>query len=162
MSRRLFTAWSVLSLVLCLAIVVLWILSFRRPLVYGFRHHGDASQAVVGCGRIEISNSPAVAAEAAQRRRDLAIMSTIGGESEKPLLVLAPPKVSPWTWSSGLTVPLLALLLGLAPAFAVTDLIRRAAKDPSAICSACGYNLTGNTSGVCPECGEPTTVGSKA
>jgi hypothetical protein len=23
-------------------------------------------------------------------------------------------------------------------------------------CSSCGYNLTGNTSGVCPECGVPT------
>jgi predicted amidophosphoribosyltransferase len=24
-------------------------------------------------------------------------------------------------------------------------------------CSGCGYNLTGNTSGVCPECGAPVT-----
>ncbi len=24
-------------------------------------------------------------------------------------------------------------------------------------CSQCGYNLTGNTSGICPECGTPTT-----
>lgn len=23
------------------------------------------------------------------------------------------------------------------------------------VCTACGYNLTGNTSGVCPECGTP-------
>jgi hypothetical protein len=29
-------------------------------------------------------------------------------------------------------------------------------------CSACGYNLTGNTSGVCPECGTPTTERVKA
>lgn len=28
------------------------------------------------------------------------------------------------------------------------------------ICHMCGYNLTGNVSGVCPECGEP--VGTKA
>jgi len=25
---------------------------------------------------------------------------------------------------------------------------------PSGHCQKCGYNLTGNTSGVCPECGE--------
>ena len=31
---------------------------------------------------------------------------------------------------------------------------RRARKE--AQCVQCGYNLTGNTSGVCPECGEPT------
>jgi uncharacterized paraquat-inducible protein A len=24
------------------------------------------------------------------------------------------------------------------------------------LCAACGYDLTGNTSGVCPECGTPT------
>ena len=29
-------------------------------------------------------------------------------------------------------------------------------------CVTCGYNLTGNTSGVCPECGTPTTAGVKA
>ena len=27
--------------------------------------------------------------------------------------------------------------------------------DEGPICAACGYNLTGNLSGVCPECGEP-------
>lgn len=25
------------------------------------------------------------------------------------------------------------------------------------VCLKCGYNLTGNTTGVCPECGEPST-----
>jgi quinol-cytochrome oxidoreductase complex cytochrome b subunit len=28
-------------------------------------------------------------------------------------------------------------------------------------CSSCGYNLTGNDSGVCPECGRDLTSGSK-
>jgi len=26
--------------------------------------------------------------------------------------------------------------------------------DPPGHCTACGYDLTGNTSGVCPECGK--------
>jgi hypothetical protein len=29
-------------------------------------------------------------------------------------------------------------------------------------CSRCGYNLTGNTSGVCPECGTPVLVKPEA
>ena len=28
-------------------------------------------------------------------------------------------------------------------------------------CVACGYELTGNTSGICPECGEPTATGTR-
>ncbi len=29
-------------------------------------------------------------------------------------------------------------------------------RPPAGHCQACGYNLTGNESGTCPECGEPT------
>jgi hypothetical protein len=29
-------------------------------------------------------------------------------------------------------------------------------------CRQCGYNLTGNVSGICPECGQPTKGGSRA
>jgi predicted amidophosphoribosyltransferase len=33
---------------------------------------------------------------------------------------------------------------------------------PTAVghCRKCGYNLTGNISGVCPECGEPSRSGT--
>lgn len=27
---------------------------------------------------------------------------------------------------------------------------------PAGFCAQCGYDLTGNTSGICPECGTPT------
>jgi len=36
---------------------------------------------------------------------------------------------------------------------------RRDRRPPKGHCQACGYNLTGNTSGICPECGEPATTG---
>lgn len=42
--------------------------------------------------------------------------------------------------------PLLALVRGP---------VRRAVRRRRGACLQCGYNLTGNTSGVCPECGEP-------
>jgi len=32
---------------------------------------------------------------------------------------------------------------------------RRCWDSPQPRCNQCGYNLTGNTSGVCPECGTP-------
>jgi hypothetical protein len=33
-------------------------------------------------------------------------------------------------------------------------LLRRGRPNPPGHCSTCGYDLTGNTSGVCPECGD--------
>ena len=53
--------------------------------------------------------------------------------------------------------PLLAMLTMLA----ITPLILRSVRSPrwktktDARSSTCGYNLTGNTSGICPECGTP-------
>lgn len=32
---------------------------------------------------------------------------------------------------------------------------RRVSAAPAPLCEACGYNLTGNVSGICPECGRP-------
>ena len=54
--------------------------------------------------------------------------------------------------------PLLAAALALPALAAVaTHLWRRARqrRRPPGLCRACGYNLTGNTSGKCSECGEP-------
>ncbi len=31
---------------------------------------------------------------------------------------------------------------------------------PPGTCRTCGYNLTGNTTGICPECGSPTKLHS--
>jgi len=42
------------------------------------------------------------------------------------------------------------LLLAILPAAYVVHMKRRI---PAGCCAICGYNLTGNTSGTCPECG---------
>jgi hypothetical protein len=50
----------------------------------------------------------------------------------------------------------LLLILTLAfPAVWVVALILRRVPRGKSLCPSCGYNLTGNTSGVCPECGTP-------
>ncbi len=45
-------------------------------------------------------------------------------------------------------IGLVMLLIGLWPRF------RSPAHDP-VLCQYCGHNLTGNVSGICPECGKP-------
>jgi len=47
-------------------------------------------------------------------------------------------------------------LVGLLAAYPAITLIRgrfRSRPSPKSLCVKCGYNLTGNVSGVCPECG---------
>jgi hypothetical protein len=46
-----------------------------------------------------------------------------------------------------------ALLFAVMPAFWLALRMTRRPADRTS-CGNCGYNLTGNTSGVCPECGE--------
>ena len=49
----------------------------------------------------------------------------------------------------------LAMDAGLAlPGVVVAVLIARRRGYPRGCCSRCGYDLTGNESGVCPECGK--------
>ena len=50
---------------------------------------------------------------------------------------------------------------GMALAVGIPFRVRRRPVPPDH-CQACGYNLTGNISGVCPECGTPVAHGSGA
>jgi len=54
-----------------------------------------------------------------------------------------------WEWG----VPMWCLVAPLAVAIWLTRDRRRRCK--SGFCLRCGYNLTGNVSGICPECGTP-------
>lgn len=53
------------------------------------------------------------------------------------------------------------VMLGLAAGIVVLVPIYRLAMRPTIwavaphLCASCGYNLTSNTSGICPECGQP-------
>lgn len=67
-------------------------------------------------------------------------VSTVTGGKVVPLLS---------TWYVWLPLPLLLILFG-ALAIALFVWSRR---NPQGHCRKCGYNLTGNTSGACPECG---------
>ena len=58
---------------------------------------------------------------------------------------------------AGLHVPLwmAAILCSIYPAIAlIRGPLRRHRRRKKGLCLKCGYNLTGNVTGVCPECGE--------
>ncbi len=68
----------------------------------------------------------------------------------------------PTYWSLTLTLPwwVPAALCAAFPAFFYTLCAqaawKRRRRSRHGLCLHCGYNLTGNTSGRCPECGSPT------
>ena len=64
----------------------------------------------------------------------------------------------PRTWATFLWVFPVGALVFPAVAFALVMYDRRRIRrdwKESGACEACGYDLTGNTSGTCPECGAP-------
>ena len=83
----------------------------------------------------------------------------------------AGPRVSRWLFSHGVAEPVAALTpcfmipLVLVLQFAVLLRFSRQRSGPllrrmltelgKPICTRCGYDLAGNTSGICPECGTP-------
>jgi hypothetical protein len=63
--------------------------------------------------------------------------------------------VSPRYWQ-------LALLFAILPTWSVVRFLRRRGRIDPSVCPACNYNLTGNASGVCPECGNKITETQRA
>ena len=58
-------------------------------------------------------------------------------------------------WECRLHLWPLGALLSLWPLLLMVQRARHHWRVPGERCSSCGYNLTGNVSGVCPECGTP-------
>lgn len=53
---------------------------------------------------------------------------------------------------------MLSLSLGAAAVLWIIERICRKRLSKPGCCPSCGYNLTGNISGVCPECGMPFEI----
>jgi hypothetical protein len=70
---------------------------------------------------------------------------------------LSRPVVEVREFRAHVRIPLWILLALIAlPTAGLWYIDRR--RCPPGFCRHCGYNLTGNVSGRCPECGTPTTV----
>jgi len=64
------------------------------------------------------------------------------------------PGVHETRWSVHLSLWVLTVpLLGVWLAYACAGPLRRRRRRRRGLCAVCGYDLTGNESGICPECG---------
>ena len=75
------------------------------------------------------------------------LLARVGDDRREVLSVFCPSFFAP---------PLLALYPALA---FIRGPLRRHRRRKHGLCEQCSYNLTGNTSGVCPECGTQVETG---
>lgn len=72
------------------------------------------------------------------------------------------PRVSLSTLRSTVLIPfwIPTCLFGGLLAYFCSPLHKRRQRRRASLCESCGYDLTGNVSGVCPECGRPVVIGT--
>ena len=130
------------GLVMCVLIVVAWGVSLRWEAFYV----GDGWRSYCGGGCLGISSCSA-------HDGDGWILEPYLGDVG--LGFIWPKYVSNKTGKYPYTLVILPPWI-LLPAFAIPTAIllyRDRRRIPPGHCQKCGYNLTGNTSGKCPECG---------
>ena len=118
---------------LCVVIMAAYVMSAFRPIILAIP---DVGWIAVSRGSIAQANDNSIYAIAFMDR------------SEFPSLT----QWNSWIWVVDLrVVPLYSVFLVVA--IATLLVWRFAPKCPPGHCKKCGYDLTGNTSGRCPECG---------
>jgi hypothetical protein len=187
MNRRLLNVLTILLLLLSVAVVALWVRSYGymntvllRPVAPEPGGSGPVSQASLGFrsgvvyfGRQRWTEPPRPWGPKRQLERGVFVSSSAGGGAWDA-------GFNPGTvrWHVGrfarveevaggnhvrfLTIPAwpLAALFAALPALHLYRRTRR--RHLPGQCPSCGYNLTGNVSGVCPECGTATSARSAA
>ena len=170
MRRRVFAFLSLLSLLLCVATAVLWV---RSAFVYNsitaewsdhvkLKVQGPEVFIRVNKARFDAAGPLRNAkVSVVKAGKDLAVPGavfvryhSIARSNDGVVHVL----VRHWElWLSYWLIILASLLL---PATYILTAFHTG-KHPYPSCPSCGYNITGNTSGTCPECGSPVPQASR-
>ena len=184
--RHLFTVLSVLSLLLFVVPIVLWVLTDStwleaQRIDERDLEHSASYYAACFHGSVWLYHEGYNARM--RQNRGPALYSGTGFLDGAPLFALADNTAfeegsaryrhywlfwhadGPWGDGGQLMVfPAWILLVAtlILPVVGIVRWRRRARRRGRSLCIECGYNLTANTSGVCPECGTPTTAGVKA
>jgi len=177
-----FAGMSVLSLVLCVFALIVWLLSYFSfaPIGQYWATSWGGNSSFAGHGWIAVNGSlhvlrndytiPPSPASIGYRYFHSGIDPIPGARPHKTRWGFAHVEsVSAWREPNGrrvtdttqqLSFPgwLPPLLFSLPPALWLRGFIRRRRLRSAGRCQSCGYNLTGNTSGICPECGTAVKI----
>ena len=169
MTRRLLNLLTALSLLLCVAACVLWGRSYRVGSVFGYhaepapggwdRNFYCASYS----GRLSfVALSQKVKTDYerdgffARDDRDTAVRPIPGFAGFGRFTIQG--RGMGWT-EVRLPHAAAVLVTAMTPAFVLGRSLRRRRRREGNLCRQCGYDLTGNVSGVCPECGSDARAG---
>ncbi len=138
------------GLVVCALIVVAWVVSQRWAVTGG----GDGWWFACCGGNLEADISPACLADGWDLDVYSATFADADWDLDWPLYASGKKGGLPWTT---VHVPIWMVLAGVAILTAILW-----CRDPRCIppgyCRKCGYDLTSNMSGVCPECGTAISI----
>ncbi len=127
----------------CLLLIAAYVVSFKIDIIYSTGRYGTAFRLGRGC---------------------IGVMRPgfIDGWSYPS----APTGISRAVWWPYLGHPAAGVTLVMVPLWCPLILVmlvtaawwRRGSRVPAGLCPKCTYDLTGNVSGVCPECGTPIST----
>jgi hypothetical protein len=169
MPRRLFTLASALSLLLCAATVVLWVFSHRARTELEFGWRGQKCAVFADRGNIGVDNWPEIREYALSRNRRgntllLELRSRNSHYPQRPedmakveqvraKINALNAEVSPAYISNRFRYWAIPFCFMVLPYVWIINFRRRQIRLRVGLCPKCRYNLTGNTTGICPECG---------
>ena len=142
---RLFRLVTVLSLILLVATIVLWVRSYRYFDLISWGHFPNPECYLISShGHVAVSVATPLRQNARRVYHSLPGVYWMSGNQKSA----GGPR-----YFQGCTVrhcwP--TVIFAIPPFLALAAKLRR--KKRTEECETCGYNLTGNVSGVCPECG---------
>jgi hypothetical protein len=161
--RRLVTVASVISLLLCLATTVLWVRSHYRWEWAQYNWHERKFSAESNVGYVDFTVLAPDDRRSGIRSYSYDPDVAVGSYMLRPRYGISYEDETSgdtfdgWTTNSHLRVSywLLAAVFTMTPAAWLIAFFRRRHRSNRGLCPICGYDLTGNTSGKCPECGQP-------
>jgi hypothetical protein len=131
--------WKWIGLMGCIVLLVIWMISFRSSV--GYCRYGIGIG--IRGGAFAVCWGPGVKEDPATYEW---LISNI------PLVLVSwKPELAEFGYVQVVIVPCWIFLLCVAVPTAIRFLRDR--RPPIGHCQACGYDLTGNESGTCPECG---------
>src|SRR2546423_412084 len=104
----------------------MWLRSYSRPFTRQIHYHGEPCEIRLARGQCVFDNAPALAAEAQDRARDMAVAMSLTESSDdaRALIVLPPPRTRPWSRASRLPLFFAVAVFSALPLWTLSQVFK--------------------------------------